>query len=34
MDEKTANALRMGLTIDITTTGRGSGQPRRIDLVS
>jgi deazaflavin-dependent oxidoreductase (nitroreductase family) len=32
-DERVARALSRGHTIDITTTGRKSGQPRRIELV-
>lgn len=33
MDPRVARALERGETIDITTTGRHSGQPRRIELV-
>lgn len=33
LDERLARALSRGHTIDITTTGRQSGQPRRITLV-
>src|SRR6476469_1161261 len=32
MDERIRRALAEGRTIDITTTGRTSGQPRRIDM--
>ena len=32
-DESLQRALRRGHTIDITTTGRRSGQPRRIEIV-
>ena len=32
-DERVARALSRGHTIDITTIGRKSGQPRRIELV-
>jgi deazaflavin-dependent oxidoreductase (nitroreductase family) len=32
-DERISRALARGHTIDITTTGRQSGQPRRIELV-
>jgi len=32
-DEHVQRALRRGHTIDITTTGRRSGQPRRIEIV-
>ena len=32
-DEPIAAALRQGGVIDITTTGRTSGQPRRIEIV-
>jgi deazaflavin-dependent oxidoreductase (nitroreductase family) len=32
-DERIARALSRGHTIDITTTGRRSGMPRRIELV-
>ena len=32
-DERVARALSRGHTIDITTTGRSSGLPRRIELV-
>ena len=34
MDEKVRNALRIDMTVDITTTGRKSGQPRRIEIWS
>ena len=33
MDDSIQRALRRGHTIDITTTGRRSGKPRRIELV-
>jgi deazaflavin-dependent oxidoreductase (nitroreductase family) len=33
LDERITRALSRGHTIDITTTGRRSGQPRRIELV-
>lgn len=33
MDEKVREALARGGVIDITTTGRQSGQPRRIEIV-
>jgi deazaflavin-dependent oxidoreductase (nitroreductase family) len=33
MDERVRAALRMSQVIDITTTGRRSGQPRRIEIV-
>jgi len=33
LDDRVARALSRGHTIDITTTGRRSGQPRRIELV-
>jgi deazaflavin-dependent oxidoreductase (nitroreductase family) len=33
VDERVARALTRGHRIDITTTGRRSGQPRRIELV-
>ena len=33
LDERVARALSRGHTIDITTTGRQSGVPRRIELV-
>ncbi len=33
MDDQTRRALSHGQTIDITTTGRRSGQPRRIEIV-
>jgi len=33
MDDRTRRALSRGHLIDITTTGRKSGQPRRIELV-
>lgn len=33
MDDRISRALRHGHTIDITTTGRKSGQPRRIEIV-
>jgi deazaflavin-dependent oxidoreductase (nitroreductase family) len=32
IDERIAQALRRDRTIDITTTGRKSGQPRRIEI--
>ncbi len=32
MDEAIARALETGRTIDITTIGRASGQPRRIEI--
>ena len=32
MDEKIQRALETDMTIDITTAGRGSGQPRRIEI--
>jgi len=32
MDEKVKRALEKDLTIDITTTGRRSGQPRRTEI--
>jgi deazaflavin-dependent oxidoreductase (nitroreductase family) len=32
MDEAIRSALARGLTCDITTTGRHSGQPRRIEI--
>lgn len=32
MDKRTRTALTTGRTIDITTTGRKSGQPRRIEI--
>ena len=32
MDETVRRALRRGLTCDITTTGRTSAQPRRIEI--
>jgi deazaflavin-dependent oxidoreductase (nitroreductase family) len=32
MDERIKRALARGLTCDITTTGRASGQPRRIEI--
>lgn len=32
MDETTWRALERGLTCDITTTGRRSGQPRRLEI--
>ena len=32
-DERLSRALSRGHTIDITTTGRRSGEPRRIELV-
>jgi deazaflavin-dependent oxidoreductase (nitroreductase family) len=34
MDEDVRRALRHGQVIDITTTGRHSGTPRRIEIVS
>ena len=33
IDEKVRSALARGGTIDITTIGRGSGRPRRIEIV-
>ena len=33
LDERVRTALRRGHTIDITTTGRRSGLPRRIEIV-
>ncbi len=33
MDDQTRQALSHGQRIDITTTGRRSGQPRRIEIV-
>jgi deazaflavin-dependent oxidoreductase (nitroreductase family) len=33
MDERIRRALSRGHTIDLTTTGRRTGQPRRIELV-
>jgi deazaflavin-dependent oxidoreductase (nitroreductase family) len=33
MDEQLSNALAFGHTIDITTTGRRTGLPRRIEIV-
>lgn len=33
MDEQTLNALRTDRVVDITTTGRKTGQPRRIEIV-
>jgi deazaflavin-dependent oxidoreductase (nitroreductase family) len=33
MDDSIERALRRGHTIDITTTGRRTGQPRRIEIV-
>lgn len=33
MDEQVRQALRHGQTIDITTTGRRTGLPRRIEIV-
>ncbi|TMD25604.1 MAG: nitroreductase family deazaflavin-dependent oxidoreductase [Chloroflexi bacterium] len=33
MDDRTRRALSRGHLIDITTTGRGSGRPRRIEIV-
>ena len=33
MDEKIRQALTRGRTIDITTTGRRSGEPRQIEIV-
>jgi hypothetical protein len=32
VDERITSALERGLTCDITTTGRRSGQPRRIEI--
>ena len=34
MDEKIENALSVDMTVDITTTGRRSGEPRRIEIWS
>ena len=33
LDDRTQAALARGHTIDITTTGRRSGQPRRLEIV-
>ena len=33
MDERIRRALSRGHTIDLTTTGRQTGQPRRVELV-
>jgi len=33
MDERVRQALRHGQVIDITTTGRRTGEPRRIEIV-
>ena len=33
MDDRIRRALQRGHTIDLTTTGRRTGQPRRIELV-
>jgi len=33
MDDKVRQALTRGRTVDITTTGRRSGEPRRIEIV-
>ncbi len=33
IDERIADTLKHGETMDITTTGRTSGEPRRIELV-
>jgi len=33
MDDKIRQALTRGRTVDITTTGRRSGEPRRIEIV-
>lgn len=33
MDDRTRRALARGHTIDITTTGRRTGEPRRIEIV-
>ena len=33
MDDSIQRALRRGHTIDMTTTGRRTGKPRRIELV-
>lgn len=33
LDDRTLRALSRGHTIDMTTTGRRSGEPRRIELV-
>ncbi len=32
MDENITNALRVDMVVDITTTGRKSGEPRRIEI--
>ena len=32
MDEKTLNALHDSQVIDLTTTGRRTGQPRKIEI--
>jgi hypothetical protein len=32
MDERISHALATGRTIDITTTGRSSGRPRRLEI--
>jgi deazaflavin-dependent oxidoreductase (nitroreductase family) len=34
MDDRVQNALARGQLIDMTTTGRRSGQPRRIEIVT
>ncbi len=34
MDDKIRNALSVDMTIDITTTGRKTGEPRRIEIWS
>ena len=34
MDDKVAEALSIDMTVDITTTGRRSGEPRRIEIWS
>ena len=32
MDDKITNALRVDMVVDITTTGRKTGEPRRIEI--
>tara|TARA_B110000263_G_scaffold205844_1_gene186609 strand:- start:74 stop:454 length:381 start_codon:yes stop_codon:yes gene_type:complete len=34
MDETVRNVLKIDMTIDITTTGRNSGEPRRMEIWS
>ena len=34
MDEKIRGALKLDMVVDITTTGRSSGEPRRIEIWS